>query len=654
MSLDRGVNLARSDPYRALRALAKIQARQVSSKCSRGSDAHTTTLALFNILSSYSWDAKVVIALAAFSINWGELWLVHQHYQFNPLAEYLTLFKQPPNLLKEPNSLKPTFEALTNLIKAMMDVTKCIVEFKKFPPQYITSNMPVMMSSILLVGHLFSGDFVPIFLDQDIDHLEETEVEKHLAFPSLEIDSLEPKGLVEIAGILVGLLQYIASTKEAKELSSLNHKVSNIYSHLQKQLTLCYQHIEEKKYNEAFQKLELLFETTHIDNINILKALVSAEEDQLPLFDGSTKRKVSIDVLRNKNVLLLISDLDLSNEEHFILLVIKYIKEVWHFNKKAPLVMLDPQGKVVHRNAIHVCWIWGNMAFPFTSLKEKELWKETRWTMEFLADSIDLSILDWIVDDKYICLYGGDDLEWIRRFTKTSQAVAATAHIQLEILYVGKSKARETVQKISNTILLEKLSHVLSDPTLVWFFWVRLESMWHSKRQLSTSVENDPIMQEIMTILSFDGNDQSWAVISRGTAEMAEAKGDTMLQSLVKFEEWKDHAKEIDNKELVQNPLEEFSLGKKKKKESKQAIVKFNETLEDSSEEEGNEEAEGNIKEHEASNGQEDQASSGEAEARKESEEIEMMSSLDVMVEIYSNVSILKLGFGYRSCVNRH
>ncbi|KAI7996511.1 Protein SIEVE ELEMENT OCCLUSION A [Camellia lanceoleosa] len=52
-------------------------------------------------------------------------------------------------------------------------------------------------------------------------------------------------------------------------------------------------------------------------------------------------------------------------------------------------------------------------------------------------------------------------------------------------------------------------------------------------------------MQEIMTLLSFDGNDQPWAVISRGTAEMAEAKGDTMLQSLVKFEEWKDHAKEV-------------------------------------------------------------------------------------------------------------
>ncbi|XP_028066633.1 FK506-binding protein 5-like [Camellia sinensis] len=79
----------------------------------------------------------------------------------------------------------------------------------------------------------------------------------------------------------------------------------------------------------------------------------------------------------------------------------------------------------------------------------------------------------------------------------------------------------------------------------------------------------------------------------------------------------------IDNKELVKNPSEEFCPGKKTKKESKKAIVKFNETLQDSSEEGGNEELEGNIEEYEASNGQEDQASSGEAEARKESKEIE-------------------------------
>ncbi|CAL5361057.1 unnamed protein product [Camellia sinensis] len=79
----------------------------------------------------------------------------------------------------------------------------------------------------------------------------------------------------------------------------------------------------------------------------------------------------------------------------------------------------------------------------------------------------------------------------------------------------------------------------------------------------------------------------------------------------------------IDNKQLVKNPYEEFCLGKKTKKELKKAIVIFKETLQDPSEDGGNEQKEGNTEEYEASNGQEHQASSTEEETTKESEEIE-------------------------------
>ncbi|CAL5424354.1 unnamed protein product [Camellia sinensis] len=81
--------------------------------------------------------------------------------------------------------------------------------------------------------------------------------------------------------------------------------------------------------------------------------------------------------------------------------------------------------------------------------------------------------------------------------------------------------------------------------------------------------------------------------------------------------------RQIDNKQLVKNPSEEFCLGKKTKKELKKAIVKFNETLQDPFEDQGNEQAEGNTKEYEASNGQKHQASSTEEETSEESEEIE-------------------------------
>lgn len=129
-------------------------------------------------------------------------------------------------------------------------------------------------------------------------------------------------------------------------------------------------------------------------------------------------------------------------------------------------------------------------------------------------------------------MYGGEDIDWIQRFTTNTQAVARAAKIPLEMLYVGKSNPREKVRKNNSTITIENLSHTLPDLTLIWFFWVRLESMWHSKVQHGKSVENDPIMQEIMTMLSFDGSDQGWAVISKGSAEMAKAKGDTILTTM--------------------------------------------------------------------------------------------------------------------------
>ncbi|KAJ6903857.1 hypothetical protein NC651_021125 [Populus alba x Populus x berolinensis] len=546
---------------------------EMSCKCSGGGDAHATTSAIFNLVSNYSWDAKVVLALAAFALNYGEFWLVSQLFLTNPLAKAVALLKQLPEIIEQTEALKPKFEAITNLIRAMTDVAKCIVEFKELPSQYITPDTPEMLTA---TAHIPTAVYWTI------------------------------RSIVACTSQIVGLTsmghEYIASTTEAWELSGLAHKVSNIHSHLMKQLTLCFLHIDEKKHHEAYLTLVRLLESVHIDNMKILKALIYAKDDQLPLFDGSTKKRASLDLLRRKNVLLLISDLEPSHEEFSMLqqmyseareqpgraenqyeivwlpvmdrstpwnetkkkqyedfqssmpwysvyhpslldvAVIRYIKEVWHFNEKPLLVVLDPQGKVVNPNAIHMMWIWGSLAFPFTSLREEGLWKEETWKIDLLADNIDPTLSSWIAQGKFICLYGGEDIEWIRKFTATAKAVAKDAGIQLEMLYVGKSNPKEKARKINNVIVNENLSHVLPDLTLIWFFWVRLESMWHSKVQHERTADNDPIMQEIMTMLSFDGSDQGWAVISKGLDGMAKAEGDTMLKSFVDFESWKQSA----------------------------------------------------------------------------------------------------------------
>lgn len=139
-------------------------------------------------------------------------------------------------------------------------------------------------------------------------------------------------------------------------------------------------------------------------------------------------------------------------------------------------------------------------------------------------------------------------MEWIRRFTKATHAMANTLQVPLEMIYMGKSNPGEKVESNKEAIVAEKLSHSLEDLTLIWYFWVRLESMWHSKLNLGKTLESDPIMQEVMTILSFDQSDEGWAVISRGGTEknmmMVKAKGATFIKCMEENEQWKDKAKE--------------------------------------------------------------------------------------------------------------
>lgn len=337
-----------------------------------------------------------------------------------------------------------------------------------------------------------------------------------------------------------------------------------------------------------------------LDNIRILRHLIYLRDDIQPLIDGTTKSKVHVDVLKRKTVLLLISDLDISHEELMILdliyrqsrgkpefpyeivwlpiadktapwteaheqrfeqlqsampwytlqhpkllepAVIRYIKEVWHFAKKMILVVLDPQGKVACPNALHMMLIWGNFAFPFTAMKEDALWRDETWRLELLVDNIDPNILDWMAQGKHVCLYGGEDIDWIRRFTDKAKEVSATAGIDLELVYVGKSKAKERMRKITDIIHKEQLSHYWPDPTTYWYFWTRLECMLYSKMHHGKGVENDRIMQEVMTILSFDGSDQGWATMWFGSVEVARAKGDLIQDSFTRFEEWEESAK---------------------------------------------------------------------------------------------------------------
>ncbi|TXG56157.1 hypothetical protein EZV62_017470 [Acer yangbiense] len=545
---------------------------EIHCKCSDGGDAHATTLRIFNILGKYAWDAKAVIAMAAFALNYGEFWVVAQLYRTNPLAKSIALLKQLQEILELDDNLKSEFEALSKPIKSMLNLVKCIVEFEELPSQYISPETPETMTATAV----------------------------YWTIRSIVACSAQIMGLAGMGH------DYIVSTTESWEISSLANRTDSVHTHLTDQIYLCYKMIDEKGHIETHQALVKLNETAQSDNMNYLKALIYDKDDQQPLLDGSTKNRVSLNVLWRKNVLLLISDPDVSLQELLILeqmyqesrkhptrtesqyevvwmpvvdrtnpwtekmneqfetkqgkmpwysihhplmvnpAVISYFKEHCHFKRNPILVVLDIQGKVVNSNALHMMWIWDSLAFPFTSAREEDLWSKEVWRLELLTGSIDPAIPVWEDERKFVCLYGGEDMEWIRKFTYKAQKVADEIGLPLELVYVGKSNSKETVRRNMATIAVERLSHTLQDIPLIWLFWVRLESMWHSKMKHNhcKNDETDPILQEIMTILSFDGSNHCWAGIYRGS-EMAKAKGETILNSFIDFPSWKKNANDI-------------------------------------------------------------------------------------------------------------
>ncbi|CAA2995442.1 Hypothetical predicted protein [Olea europaea subsp. europaea] len=561
---------------------------EIICKCSAGGEAHSVTIALLETLSNYGWDAKAVITFAAFSISYGEFWLVKNLRAKNQLAKDIAALKYIPETMEHKEEMKKKFQAVVNLSSAVLTVIHIIIKFKELSTKYVNRDSPEMVTA---TAH------IPMTVYWII------------------------RSILACAPILVNLdasgHEFITSSTESLEISSLAKKLSHISQPLQDQLKKLNDSIDGQKEGKYIVEYLTIASTSqdkeeekhfefHIDkdNMKILKMIICAGEKQMPIFDGTRRINVvslsqdRLEILRMKYVLLLVSDLDLPHEELNILSLIynqqsmrheykvlwlpivdhatsmsptqerqfldlrssmpwysvdhpslvnpraiTYARESWNFNHMPILVVLDPQGIVTNVNALPIMWIWGSVAFPFTKERELGLWRGSAWDIELLVDSIDPRIQEWIKDGKTICLYGGEDIDWIWRFTTTVQNIANTLRVPLEMIYVGKSNPNDKVKRCHEIIDREKLSHIfpLKDYyDYVWYFWVRLASMWNSKIQHGMTVETDKIMQEIFTMLMYDRSEQGWAVFSRGIFDMTKGKGDILLTVLDNFRQWQE------------------------------------------------------------------------------------------------------------------
>ncbi|KAL3511364.1 hypothetical protein ACH5RR_030765 [Cinchona calisaya] len=124
---------------------------------------------------------------------------------------------------------------------------------------------------------------------------------------------------------------------------------------------------------------------------------LSGDTDETDVVD---KKMHSISELRNKLVVLLVSKPELLPIEKIFLLVqqtydhphqekigqrqpwllisvvVNFIKQEWNFKEEPMMVVLDTNGMITNSNAMDMIWIWGAKPFPFSTLREKELWEK--------------------------------------------------------------------------------------------------------------------------------------------------------------------------------------------------------------------------------------------------------------------------------------
>uniref|UniRef100_A0A2N9EIX1 Sieve element occlusion N-terminal domain-containing protein n=1 Tax=Fagus sylvatica TaxID=28930 RepID=A0A2N9EIX1_FAGSY len=251
--------------------------------------AHKTTMSILNKLSSYSWDAKAVLTLAAFAMDYGDFWLLAQIHSSDQLAKSVGILKRVPAISMRPGiqKHKKAIVELNNLIKVALEVIECIFELEKLSI-YGTKDVPALAPAM---------DRIPVDVYWAI---------------------------ITVVACTTQMCCLINDEDKTQELSPFAQKINFTLNLLRMQIKLCYQQIEEI---EAYRKLLKLLQTP-TEIMEVFKALIFAKDNVQPLIDGSINKLVNIDVLKKKNVLFFISGLDITIDE------ISIIKPIYEGIKK--------------------------------------------------------------------------------------------------------------------------------------------------------------------------------------------------------------------------------------------------------------------------------------------------------------------------------
>ncbi|GFY91471.1 hypothetical protein Acr_07g0016670 [Actinidia rufa] len=495
---------------------------EILCNCSVGGNTHSKTMNLFDMLGHYRWDAKAVLVLSAFAASYGEFWLVMKLYPSNPLAASVALLKQFPNDL---SLLKHRFKALSALVKTIIDVTKRIIKFEGLPVQrviiddeaIVASKSQIYMATYWVIrSALICSSHITDLID--MKNVQAFEFRSHCIMEAVELgvrttpttktclkcslllkDDLPAEGL-----FLTGKLG----------ISELKNKV----------VILLTTRAELLPIEVLLLLAQQMFDRAKLDG--------SYEIVWVPIASSDTwtcAEEESFDFLSNSLPWFSIRQPWLLSS-----IVVKFIKLKWNFNEEPLMVVLDKQGMVTNSNAFDMTLIWGPRAYPFSISRENELWEGQTWNLQLLIDGIDPKVAKWVEEDQNLCIYGSDDLDWIREFIAKMREIVSSG-LQLKMVYVGKKNPSQNIRRAMGE---EKMTGSLT-LTKINFFWLRLESMRRSKLRLGHTDDKDPILKQLSGLLDTDESEKGWVIMGRGcSTDIVKLQGREVIERLDLFPVW--------------------------------------------------------------------------------------------------------------------
>ncbi|CAK9329151.1 unnamed protein product [Citrullus colocynthis] len=500
--------------------------------------AHQTTLEILDILISYPWEAKAILCLAAFGTDYGLLWHLNHHSLFDPLAKSLANIHQSTSLKKHLDSFKyrQVVFSSRSLISLCVQVIKLMNQIRLFS-KYDSKEIPELASALRQI---------PLFTYWVIHTIVAS---------TTEISS------------------YLTNTEGQSQtyLNELNERLNAILNILEDYLNIFKDQLEEIN---LYRWLIAHIDQFPTDITLVLSKLLEGKANAKPLINCSTLREERIeDALRQKNVILLISGLDISNDDIRALNLVyeelkredsykivwipvtnsqvvdeesykryeyvrstmkwytvqygtkiaglRFLEEIWQLRDDALMVVLDSKSKLKFSNAIHLLRVWGNTAIPFSVERANALLRKNWPESTIVKFTNQPRLQSWIDQERSIIFYGGKDVNWIQKFEEK----------------VVDIKNDRSMRDSGITFEIVPIGNKGEDNNIMSRFWITQWGFFIIKSQLTGSSASETT-EDILRLISYE-NENGWAILAVGSAPLVVGRGNLILGVFEDFNQWK-------------------------------------------------------------------------------------------------------------------